>query len=217
MPGGGTYTMIDVGRRKPAGGMMTAQPPGLARRGWQAYVGVEDVAASTRNARGAGRQGDDGQDGDRRRPANMSVIIDPTGAAHRASWQPQAGGEAEEEVRPRRVGSSASTTSSSTAPDLAAGAELVRRAPRSHAPDGRRACADGDAQPGPEARRVALSRGHRPEPEGAENPAPPRGWFELDELTAGEATPAGHLVGANQRRALDRRGVLGSRSARSNR
>src|SRR6267378_1291631 len=48
MPGGSTYTMIDVGGGT-GGGMMTAQPPGSPPR-WQAYVGVDDVAASTRKA-----------------------------------------------------------------------------------------------------------------------------------------------------------------------
>src|SRR5258705_6063638 len=49
MPGGGTYTMLDVGEGT-GGGMMTAQPPGSPPR-WQAYVGVDDVAAATRKAK----------------------------------------------------------------------------------------------------------------------------------------------------------------------
>src|SRR5919204_616408 len=42
MPGGDTYTMIQVGEGT-GGGMMSAQPPGSPPR-WQAYVGVDDVA-----------------------------------------------------------------------------------------------------------------------------------------------------------------------------
>src|SRR5919108_4288924 len=52
MPGGGTYTMIDVGEGT-GGGMATAMPPGSPSR-WQAYVGVDDVAASTRKAKELG-------------------------------------------------------------------------------------------------------------------------------------------------------------------
>jgi len=85
MPGGGTYTMIDVGGGT-GGGMMTAQPPGSPPR-WQAYVGVDDVAASTRNARelGAKVMMDKTEVGD---AGWMSVIVDPTGAAI-ALWQPK--------------------------------------------------------------------------------------------------------------------------------
>jgi len=85
MPGGGTYTMIEVGEGT-GGGMMAAQPPGSPPR-WQAYVGVDDVAASTRKAKELGAQvmmdktevGDFGW---------MSVIVDPTGAMI-ALWQPK--------------------------------------------------------------------------------------------------------------------------------
>jgi predicted enzyme related to lactoylglutathione lyase len=84
MPGGGTYTMIGVGEGT-GGGMMQAQPPGSPPR-WQAYVLVDDVAASTRKAKELGAKimmektpvGDFGL---------MSVIVDPTGAAI-ALWQP---------------------------------------------------------------------------------------------------------------------------------
>jgi uncharacterized protein len=83
MPGGGTYTMIQVGEGT-GGGMMTAQPPGSAPR-WQAYVGVDDVAASTRKAKelGAKIMMDRTEVGD---AGVMSVIVDPTGAAI-ALWQ----------------------------------------------------------------------------------------------------------------------------------
>jgi predicted enzyme related to lactoylglutathione lyase len=85
MPGGGTYTMIQVGEGT-GGGMMAAQPPGSPPR-WQAYVGVDDVAASTRKAKELGAKimmektevGEAGW---------MSVIVDPTGAAI-ALWQPK--------------------------------------------------------------------------------------------------------------------------------
>jgi uncharacterized protein len=85
MPGGGTYTMVDVGEGV-GGGMMTAMPPGSPPR-WQAYVGVDDVAASTRKAKELGAKimmektevGDYGF---------MSVIVDPTGATI-ALWEPK--------------------------------------------------------------------------------------------------------------------------------
>jgi predicted enzyme related to lactoylglutathione lyase len=88
MPGpgsSGTYTMIDVGEGT-GGGIMRAEPPGSPPR-WQAYVGVDDVAQTTRNARELGAQvlmdktevGDFGW---------MSVITDPTGATI-ALWQPK--------------------------------------------------------------------------------------------------------------------------------
>jgi len=83
MPGGGTYTMIEVGEGT-GGGMMTAQPAGSPPR-WQAYVGVDDVVASTRKAKelGAKVMMDKTEVGDF---GFMSVIIDPTGAAI-ALWQ----------------------------------------------------------------------------------------------------------------------------------
>jgi predicted enzyme related to lactoylglutathione lyase len=85
MPGGGSYTMIDVGEGT-GGGMMTAQPPGSPPR-WQAYIGVDDVAASTRNARelGAKIMMDKTEVGE---AGWMSVITDPTGATI-ALWQPK--------------------------------------------------------------------------------------------------------------------------------
>lgn len=84
MPGGGdSYTMIEVGEGT-GGGMMTAQPTGSPPR-WQAYVGVDDVVASTRKAKelGAKVMMDKTEVGDF---GFMSVIIDPTGAAI-ALWQ----------------------------------------------------------------------------------------------------------------------------------
>ena len=85
MPGGGTYTMIQVGEGT-GGGMMAAQPPGSPPR-WQAYVGVDDLAASTRKAKelGAKIMMDKTEVGDF---GIMSVIVDPTGAAI-ALWQPK--------------------------------------------------------------------------------------------------------------------------------
>jgi predicted enzyme related to lactoylglutathione lyase len=85
MPGGDSYTMIEVGEGT-GGGMMKAQPPGSPPR-WQAYVGVEDVAASTRKAKelGAKVMMDKTEVGD---VGFMSVIVDPTGAAI-ALWQPK--------------------------------------------------------------------------------------------------------------------------------
>ena len=85
MPGGSTYTMIDVGEGT-GGGMMASQPPGSPPR-WQAYVGVEDVAAFTRKAKelGAKVMMDKTEVAD---AGWMSVIVDPTGAAI-ALWQPK--------------------------------------------------------------------------------------------------------------------------------
>jgi predicted enzyme related to lactoylglutathione lyase len=66
--------------------MMTAQPPGSPPR-WQAYVGVDDVAASTRKAKelGAKVMMDKTEIPD---AGWMSVIVDPTGATI-ALWQPK--------------------------------------------------------------------------------------------------------------------------------
>jgi predicted enzyme related to lactoylglutathione lyase len=85
MPGGGnhgTYTMIDVGTGT-GGGMMTSQP-GMPPS-WLAYVGVDDVEASTKKAKELGAKimvepmnvGTFGR---------MSVFVDPTGATL-ALWQ----------------------------------------------------------------------------------------------------------------------------------
>ena len=84
MPGGDSYTMIEVGEGT-GGGIMKHPVPG-APSAWLAYVLVDDIAAATKKAKSLG--------------ANVmkdvtevmgmgsfSVIIDPTGAAF-ALWQP---------------------------------------------------------------------------------------------------------------------------------
>jgi uncharacterized protein len=88
MPGpssSSTYTMIDVGEGT-GGGIMKAEPPGSPPR-WQAYVGVDNVAQTTRNARelGAKVMMDKTEVGDF---GWMSVIVDPTGATI-ALWEPK--------------------------------------------------------------------------------------------------------------------------------
>jgi uncharacterized protein len=85
MPGGGSYTMIQVGEGT-GGGMTVNQAPGVPPH-WLAYVGVEDVRASTKKAKDLGAKivvdvmevGEYGI---------MSVIADPTGATL-AMWQPK--------------------------------------------------------------------------------------------------------------------------------
>lgn len=86
MPGG-TYTMIDVASGT-GGGMMVNQAPGTPPH-WLAYVGVDDVRASTRKAKDLGAKVvvdvmEVGEYG------TMSVILDPTGATL-ALWQPKGG------------------------------------------------------------------------------------------------------------------------------
>jgi predicted enzyme related to lactoylglutathione lyase len=83
MPGGGSYTMIDVGGGT-GGGMMVNQAPGTPPH-WMAYVGVEDIQAATRKAKDLGAKvvldvTEVAQYG------SMSVITDPTGATV-AMWQ----------------------------------------------------------------------------------------------------------------------------------
>jgi uncharacterized protein len=85
MPGGGSYTMINVGNGT-GGGMMTSPTPGVPPH-WLAYVGVDDVRASTQKARQLGAKilqdvMEVGEYG------TMSVITDPTGATF-ALWQPK--------------------------------------------------------------------------------------------------------------------------------
>jgi len=84
MPGGsGTYTMINVGEGT-GGGMMTSPAPGVPPH-WLAYIGVDDVAASTAKAKSLGAKvvqdvmevGSHGW---------MSIIVDPTGATF-ALWK----------------------------------------------------------------------------------------------------------------------------------
>jgi uncharacterized protein len=86
MPGGSSYTMIDVGGG--TGGGMTNQAPGTPPH-WMAYVGVDDVRAATKKAKDLGAKVvqdvmEVGEYG------TMSVITDPTGATI-AMWQPRKG------------------------------------------------------------------------------------------------------------------------------
>jgi uncharacterized protein len=85
MPGGGLYTMIDVGGGT-GGGMMAM--PGMPPQ-WLAYVGVDDIATATKKARELGAKvvkdvTEVGQFG------SMSIITDPTGALL-AMWQAKNG------------------------------------------------------------------------------------------------------------------------------
>jgi uncharacterized protein len=81
----GTYTMIDVGGGT-GGGMMRNPAPGAPSH-WLAYVGVDDIGASTKKAKELGATvlvdvtevGEFGW---------MSVITDPTGATL-AMWKPK--------------------------------------------------------------------------------------------------------------------------------
>ena len=83
MPDGSAYTMINVGEGT-GGGMMTSPAPNAPSQ-WVAYVGVDDVEASTRRAeelgativQGVTQVGEYGW---------MSMIRDPTGA-HLALWK----------------------------------------------------------------------------------------------------------------------------------
>jgi uncharacterized protein len=83
MPGGGSYTMINVGEGT-GGGMMTNQAPGAPSH-WMAYVGVDDIQASTKKAQSLGAKvvmdvmpvGTFGW---------FSIITDPTGATI-AMWK----------------------------------------------------------------------------------------------------------------------------------
>lgn len=87
VPGGMPYTMINVGEG--TGGGMFANPDPKAPPHWLAYVGVDDIDASTFKARALGATvlqevmqiADYGW---------LSVIRDPTGAVI-AMWQPQMG------------------------------------------------------------------------------------------------------------------------------
>jgi uncharacterized protein len=87
-PGGDIpYTMINVGEGT-GGGMFMNTDPGVPSH-WLAYVGVEDIDASTRKARdlGATVLQDVMQIGDF---GWLSVIRDPTGAVI-AMWKPRMG------------------------------------------------------------------------------------------------------------------------------
>lgn len=85
MPGGGSYTMINV--EGGTGGGMIANPDPNAPPQWLAYVGVDNVRAMTDKARALGATvcvdvmevGTYGW---------MSVFVDPTGATL-ALWQPK--------------------------------------------------------------------------------------------------------------------------------
>ena len=81
------YTMINVGEGT-GGGMFANTDPKVPPH-WLAYVGVEDIAASTRKARelGATILQDVMDIGDYGR---LSVIKDPTGAVI-AMWSAKAG------------------------------------------------------------------------------------------------------------------------------
>jgi predicted enzyme related to lactoylglutathione lyase len=87
MPGGDTYTMIDVGGGT-GGGMLKTKQPGTPSF-WMAYVGVDDIQAATKRAKelGAKVMVDVTEVGEH---GYMSVITDPTGA-HLALWKPKAG------------------------------------------------------------------------------------------------------------------------------
>ena len=87
MPGGGSYTLIQVGNGT-GGGMTMNQAPGTPPH-WLSYVGVDDVRASTKKAKDLGAKVvvdvmEVGEYG------TMSVIADPTGATL-AMWQPKSG------------------------------------------------------------------------------------------------------------------------------
>ncbi len=85
MSDGNSYTMINVGEGT-GGGMMKSPAPDVPPH-WLAYVGVDDVAASTKKAKSLGAKilqdvmevGGYGW---------MSVIADPTGAVF-ALWKPK--------------------------------------------------------------------------------------------------------------------------------
>ena len=79
---GGTYTMIDVGGGT-GGGMMSSKSSEPSH--WLAYVGVDDIAASTKRAKELGAKVfmDVTQVGEF---GLMSIITDPTGAKL-ALWQ----------------------------------------------------------------------------------------------------------------------------------
>lgn len=87
MGGGETYTLINVGDGT-GGGMMKHPMPG-APSAWLAYVGVDDVAAATAQAKSLGatifRDVTEVPN-----VGSFSIIIDPTGAML-AMFQPKRG------------------------------------------------------------------------------------------------------------------------------
>jgi uncharacterized protein len=86
MPEGGSYTMINVGEGT-GGGMMASPAPGMPPH-WMAYVGVDDIKASTDKAKllGATVVQDVMEVGEH---GWMSIITDPTGATI-AMWKNKA-------------------------------------------------------------------------------------------------------------------------------
>jgi predicted enzyme related to lactoylglutathione lyase len=86
MAEGGSYTMIGVGEGT-GGGMIKSQALAGAPPQWLAYVGVADVAASTRKARELGAKVvmDKTEVGEL---GWMSILTDPTGANF-ALWEPK--------------------------------------------------------------------------------------------------------------------------------
>ena len=85
MPGG-TYTMISVGEGT-GGGMMKQMIPG-APSSWMAYVGVDDIEASTKKAKSLGATV---MKDVTEVPGFgwLSIIVDPTGAML-GLWKPKA-------------------------------------------------------------------------------------------------------------------------------
>lgn len=97
MPGGeGVYSMIQVGTG--TGGGMCACPDSETAPGWMAYVGVDDIKASTALARELGARivvdsmavGEFGW---------MSVFVDPAGATL-AMWQCQQPDQPRDDAHP---------------------------------------------------------------------------------------------------------------------
>lgn len=85
--GGIPYTLINVGEGT-GGGMMSIPAPGVPPH-WQAYVGVDDIKASTEKAQslGAAVKQDVMSIGEH---GWISVLADPTGAVF-ALWQAKEG------------------------------------------------------------------------------------------------------------------------------
>ena len=84
MPDGSNYVMIDVGEGT-GGGMMKHPMPGAPSM-WLAYIGVDDVNASTAKAKSLGAKVI--RDVTDIPPGKFSVLEDPTGAVF-ALWEPK--------------------------------------------------------------------------------------------------------------------------------
>jgi predicted enzyme related to lactoylglutathione lyase len=84
MPGGSTYTLIGVVTGT-GGGMVQSMALANKAPHWLAYIGVEDVATTTRNARELGAKVvlDKTEVGEM---GWMSILTDPTGATF-ALWE----------------------------------------------------------------------------------------------------------------------------------